>query len=281
MDDSLSKYQEENNGLLNKMNVVIDTNSTWDKNAPIYYQNWEEDPLLIKNKDPLLIKNTSVCRKIDVTLSEECLKPRLTITFMWYGDNLYYNYYIYDQGVKKYALGSWQQEDLTDTETLNVSFIRLLYKLACDAQLNQDEQNLLMAAKICNILNAIRELGLQEQHAILNDNKAVFAFLDKLFKTQAYKDIHDRVKQGNAPTTEAFVEAMNSFFTNKQKEENKRQNNQNLNINNSTNNFNYGYDNNEKNKINNNKHDGNGYCDKCITGLENCWNSVKSCFDCG
>ena len=62
-------------------------------------------------------------------------------------------------------------------------------------------------------------------------------------------------------------------FTNKQKVENKQPNNQNLNTDNNTNNFNHGYDNNKKNEINN-----NGYCDKCITGLGNCWNSVKSCF---
>ena len=217
------------------------------------------------------------CKKIVFSLGEN-FKPPLAVAFMWDGAELYFNYFKDQRNAKKiYASDSWKRLPLEDKTFMDTSYVRVLYKLAVKGELDNDEKKLLMYAIIYQICASLyNDRSFNESNPTISnqsDLESLRIFIKGISESALYNDIHDIVKQGDAPKQEEFVEAMNNFFTKKQEEANEQQNNQNLNTDNNTNNFNHGYDNNKKNEINN-----NGYCDKCITGLGNCWNSVKSCF---
>ena len=289
------------NDAWNGFNVTMSISQSLDDEDPKKVEAQLENKIAICDLD-----NVGNCKKIDFSLDEN-FQPPLTVTFMWDGDGLYFNYFKHNSGLKTYALNSWKRFTLEDETFMDTSYVRVLYKLAVKGELDNDEKKLLMFSIINNIYKYLYDVPCFNEDNPTTDCDSLKTFIDGMSQSALYKKIHDEVKKGDLCTKEEFVKAMNNFFTKKQEKENEQQNNQILNTGNSTNNFNNGYDNDEKNKINqeeenkpqNNKNlnnnntnnfnhgydnnkkneiNNNGYCDKCITGLGNCWNSVKSCF---
>ena len=252
------------NDVWNNFNVTMSISQSLDK----------EDPKIVTmqvGSMPTNIGSPLQCKKIVFSLGKN-FQPPLAVTFMWDGAELYFNYFKDQYNTKKtYALNSWKRILLEEKEFMDTSYVRVLHKLARNGKLNDDEKKSLMYAIIYQIF-----VGLYKYRSFNENNPTIYnepdfkflcTFINGISQSALYQDIHDRVKQGNAPTKEEFVKAMNNFFTKKQEEENKLQNSQNSN------------DVSNNNKFVNVSDDGekNGCCDECIS-LKDCCVSIKSCF---
>ena len=235
------------NDAWNGFNVTMSISQSLDDEDPKKVEAQLENKIAICDLD-----NVGNCKKIDFSLDEN-FQPPLTVTFMWDGDGLYFNYFKHNSGLKTYAFNSWKRFTLGEKKCMNTSYVRVLYKLAVKGELDNDEKKLLMFSIINDIYASLYqdECYDEDNPTICNESDcdSLGTFITGILESALYNNIHDNVKTDLPCTKEKFVEEMNNFFTKNQEEENKQQNSQNLN-NNSTNNLNYGYDNNEKNEIN-------------------------------
>ena len=212
------------------------------------------------------------CKKIVFSLGEN-FQPPLAVAFMWDGAELYYNYFKDQRNAKKiYAFNSWKRLPLEEEGFMKTSYVRVLHRLAGnEKELNNNEKKLLMFSIINNIYACLYEDLYYAEDNQTTDGNSLYTFIDSISRSELYYDIHDNVKEDQPCTKAKFVEEMNNFFTKKQEKENKQQNNQDDNdVSNNDNVI-------EKNNKSGNGQ-GNGCLNTCTTCLENCWNSIKSCF---
>ena len=244
----------------NEMTVEMSIyESLEDSDPKNYYVPLENQPL----------DNVNNCKKIDFTLHTKHFASPLTITFMWDGDKLYFNYFRNQQSTKTYAFNSWRPFNLESEDNRRTSAIRVLYRLLCGQEIKDNEKKLLMLAMIYQISAYVRGNAYAMWHT--EDCKTIseipLDFIDKVQETNTYNDIRDEVKKDKLFTKKDFTEKMNAFFKTKH-EKNKQQNHQN------------GNDvSNNDNVIENINKSGNsqdnGCFNRCTTGLSACCGYIK------
>lgn len=230
------------------------------------------------------LDNVNNCKKIDFTLHTKHFASPLTITFMWNGDKLYFNYFRNQQSTKTYAFNSWRPFNLESECNRRTSAIRVLHRLAVNGKLNDNEKKLLMLAMIYQISAYVQGNNYTIWHT--EDCKTIseipLDFIDKVQETNTYNDIRDEVKQDKLCTKKDFTEKMNSFFKKQQQQDTLKSDILPKNIAKNINFFDALQDE-IFDPLDDDLYDAlvdakNRCLNDCVTCLNNCWASIKSRF---